>query len=42
MLGLNKMTSDLYQDVELEYGYLVTKKRPVLVKLLSSKIKEDE
>lgn len=36
MLKVNKITNDLYEEVDSNFGYLLTKNRPVLVKLLSS------
>lgn len=36
MLKINKVTSELYDEVGDEYGYLVSKGKPVLVKLLNS------
>lgn len=35
-LKLNKLTSDLYEELGDEYGYSVNRNRPTLVKLLSS------
>ncbi len=39
-LKINRITRDLYEDIGSEYGYLVTKNRPVLIKLLSSSEEE--
>lgn len=36
MLKVNKVTSDLYEDIGSEYGYLITRNRPLLVKVLCS------
>lgn len=36
MLKVNKVTSDLYEDIGSEYGYLIARNRPLLVKVLSS------
>ena len=36
MLKLNKVTSDMYNELEDDYGYYVTKGKPQLLKLLSS------
>lgn len=41
MLKVNKITSDLYEEVGNEYGYLLTRNRSVLVKLLAPKIDEE-
>ena len=41
MLKINKITSDLYEDVGNEYGYVVTRNKPSLVKLLSPKYDEE-
>lgn len=40
MLKVSKVTSDLYEELDEEYGYLLTQNRPTLIKLLSSR-KED-
>lgn len=40
MLKINKITSNLYDDIGVEYGYVVSKNRPVLVKLLTSHTEE--
>jgi S-DNA-T family DNA segregation ATPase FtsK/SpoIIIE len=42
LLKLNKITSDLYEELGDEYGYVLTRNRPTLVKLLSSATEEDE
>lgn len=34
-LKASKVTSDLYQEIGMEYGYLVSRNRPTLIKLLS-------
>ncbi|MBQ4260132.1 MAG: type VII secretion protein EssC [Lachnospiraceae bacterium] len=36
VLKLNKVTSDLYAEVEASYGYVVARNRPTLAKLLTS------
>ena len=36
MLKISKITSDLYDDIGPEYGYVIAKNRPTLVKLLAS------
>lgn len=41
MLKVNKVTSDLYEEVGSEYGYLITRNRPTLIKLLSSRNEEE-
>ena len=33
---INKVTSEMYEDVEAHFGYLIYRNRPVFVKLLSS------
>lgn len=40
LLKVNKVTTELYEEVGEEYGYLLTKNKPVLVKLLSSNTEE--
>lgn len=42
LLKLNKITSELYKELGDEYGYVITRNRPTLVKLLSSATEEDE
>lgn len=41
MLKVNKVTSDLYEEVGSEYGYLIMRNRPTLIKLLSSRNEEE-
>lgn len=41
VLGLTKISSDLYEDIGRDYGYVIQKKRPVLVKLLSAGREEE-
>lgn len=41
-IKVNKVTSDLYEDLDSEYGYLVTRGRPVLVKLLSAREEDSD
>ena len=41
LLKLNKLTSELYQEVGSDYGYSIRRKRPALLKLLSSKSEEE-
>ena len=41
-IKVNKVTADLYEDLDSEYGYLVTRGRPVLVKLLSAREEESD
>lgn len=36
MLKLSKITNDLYEEIGNEYGYIITRNRPVQVKILSS------
>ena len=36
VLKPNKVTSDLYEELDSDFGYLFIRIRPVLVKLLSS------
>lgn len=36
LLKVSKITSELYEDVGGEYGYLISRNRPALIKLLSS------
>ena len=36
MLKINKVTNELYEEIGDEYGYVLNRNRPVLVKLLSS------
>lgn len=40
IIYISKITADLYDDIGSEYGYVVSKNRPVLVKLLSSAERE--
>ena len=41
MLKLNKITSDLYDENGNEYGYVIVRNRPTLIKLLSPKTEEE-
>lgn len=41
LLKINKVTTDLYDEIGGEYGYLIRRNKPILVKVLSSR-KEDE
>lgn len=41
MFKINKITSTLYEEVGEEYGYVITRNRPTLVKLLSPKNDEE-
>lgn len=41
MLKINKITSELYEEVGNEYGYIITRNKPSLVKLLSPKLDEE-
>lgn len=40
ILKINKITSDLYEEIDPEYGYLLTRGRPTLIKTLSSETEE--
>ena len=40
ILKINKITSDLYEEIDPEYGYLLTRGRPILIKTLSSETEE--
>lgn len=42
MLKINKITSELYEEIGDEYGYALNRNRPTLVKLLSSKEEDFE
>lgn len=42
LLKLNKMTSDLYEEIGADFGYVIARNRPVMVKLLTSEAEEDE
>lgn len=39
---LSKLTSDLYEDIGEEYGYVLLRNKPTLVKLLTSREEEGE
>lgn len=41
MLKVNKVTGDLYEEVGNEYGYLIARNRPTLIKLVSSRNDEE-
>lgn len=41
LLKINKLTSDLYEEIGNEYGYLINRSRPSLIKLLSPKDSEE-
>lgn len=41
MLKVNKLTSDLYEEVGAEYGYVVSRGKPVLMKTLASNRQEE-
>ncbi len=41
MLKVNKLTNDLYEEIGDDYGYVLNRNRPTLVKLLSSTEEED-
>ncbi len=38
LLKVNKVTSDLYEEIGCEYGHFITRNRPVHVKILNSKL----
>ena len=40
-LKANKLTSELYDEIGTDYGYLVNRNRPALVKLLSHEANEE-
>ena len=40
-IKVNKITSELYADLDAEFGYVVSRGKPVLVKLLSSREEEE-
>ncbi len=42
LLKLNKLTSELYEEIGSEYGYIFTRNKPSLIKLLSSRQEEEE
>ena len=42
ILKINKPTSDLYEEIGNRYGYLITRNRPVLLKLLSSNVEQED
>lgn len=42
LLKVNKVTSELYEEIGDDYGYLLVKSRPLLIKLLTSKNEGDE
>lgn len=41
MLKVNKVTNDLYEEIGGEYGHVIMRNRPTLVKLLNSKTDEE-
>ena len=41
LIKVNKLTSDLYEEIGYDYGYMVTRGRPELVKLLSARSEEE-
>ena len=41
MLKINKITSELYEEVGTEYGYAITRNKPALLKLLSPRLDEE-
>lgn len=41
MLKVNKVTSDLYEEIGTEYGHSITRSRPTLVKILTSSTDEE-
>ena len=41
LLKINKITSKLYEEIGSDYGYLVARNRPVLMKLLSNESDEE-
>lgn len=41
LLKVSKVTSDLYEEIGCEYGHLIFRNRPMLVKLLASKSDEE-
>lgn len=41
MLKINKITSELYEEVGSEYGYAITRNKPTLLKLLSPRLDEE-
>lgn len=42
LLKLSKVTGDLYEEIGNEYGYSIMRNRPTLIKVLSSKTKEED
>lgn len=38
---LNKITSDLYEEVEADFGYAIIKSKPILVKVISDQEEEE-
>ncbi len=42
LLKINKLTGELYEEIGDEYGYVLNRNRPTLVKLLSSADSEEE
>lgn len=41
MLKVNKVTSDLYEEIGNEYGHMIIRNRPTLIKILSAKAYEE-
>ena len=41
LLKVSKVTSDLYEEIGNEYGHLISRNRPMLVKLLTSRMDEE-
>lgn len=41
VIKVGRLTAELYQPLEADYGYLITKGRPELVKLLSARSEEE-
>lgn len=42
VLKVNKITSEMYKEIDDDYGYVITKNKGQLVKLLSSNVEEDD